>query len=74
MLEYLHSLTMITLCTLYNLVLDKIILKLACGTLDLQKTFDTVEHNILLTKLEYHGIRGLTNDWFKSYLSDKLFQ
>ena len=37
--------------------------------IDLQKGFDTVNHEILLKKLEYHGIRCISNSWFKSYLS-----
>ena len=43
-----------------------------CGVFaDLQKAFDTVDHNMLFHKLSHIGIRDIANSWFSSYLSNR---
>ena len=56
---------------------DKLITSLENGEfvigvyLDFSKTFDTVVHEILLSKLSHYGIRGNCLNWFQSYLSNR---
>ena len=42
--------------------------------IDLQKAFDTINHEILLGKLHAIGFSEKTVAWFKSYLSDQAFK
>ena len=45
---------------------------LSCGVfIDLKKAFETVNHDILLDKLNHYGSRGIINDWFSSYLKNR---
>ena len=42
--------------------------------IDLQKAFDTVNHNILLKTMEFIGLSEKAIKWFKAYLSNRKFK
>ena len=42
--------------------------------LDLSKAFDTLNHGVLMKKLEWYGICGIPNVWFESYLDNRLLK
>ena len=44
----------------------------ACGIfIDFEKAFDTASHDVLLEKLNCDGVRAISNNWFRSCLSDR---
>ena len=42
-----------------------------CLIMDFSKAFDKVSHSLLTHKLQHYGIRGKTNNWISSFLSDR---
>ena len=56
---------------IYNALNQKPSLTTLAIFIDLKKAFDTVNHEILLKKLDHYGFRGISNQWFANYLNDR---
>ena len=58
---------------LINETLNALNSKLIVGGIffDLEKAFDCLNHDILLSKLQFYGVNGITRSWFVSYLQNR---
>ena len=63
-----HAMIDILTSTLDNINVNK---NTALLLLDLKKAFDTVNHDIMLKKLNHYGIRGIANKLFASFLANR---
>jgi retron-type reverse transcriptase len=63
-----HALTEVTEKIKFALDNDELVMGIY---LDVKKAFDTVNHEILLSKLNHYGIRGQMYNWFESYLHNR---
>ena len=65
--------TEMALCNVYeDLIKNSENDKITCSVfLDISKAFDSVDHEILLSKLQFYGVRGLPLELLRSYLNDR---
>jgi hypothetical protein len=68
-----NSSTSDTTYSLLKEILDALNNNLLVGGIfcDLRKAFNCVNHNLLLSKMEFYGIRGISNRLIRSHLSNR---